>query len=43
MGSLIRKDEDGWYFNADLILLYMIVLIAIIVGAVKAIRWAVES
>ncbi len=40
---MIKRDENGLHVNVDMIMLYLIALIAIVVMAIKAIRWAVES
>lgn len=40
---MIRRDENGWHINADLVLVYLAALIALVVVAIKAIRWAVTS
>lgn len=40
---MIRRDENGLRVDVDLLMLYLIALIAIVVLAIKAIRWAVTS
>ena len=40
---MIRRDENGLHVNFDLVFLYLVLLVMLIVGAIKAIRWAVTS
>ncbi len=40
---MIRRDENGWHVNFDLVFLYLVALIALVILAIKAIRWAVTS
>ena len=40
---MIRRDQNGWYVNFDVLFLYLIALVGLIVIAIKAIRWALES
>jgi hypothetical protein len=41
--SLYRRDENGVHVDVDLVLIYLVTLVVVVVGAIKAIRWAVES
>ena len=40
---MIKRDEHGWHVNVDLVFLYLIAFVAVVVVAIKAIRWAVTS
>ena len=40
---MIKRDENGLHVDVDMILIYLVALIAVVVLAIKAIRWAVES
>jgi hypothetical protein len=39
---MIRRDENGWYVNFDVLFLYLVALIALAVIAIKAFRWALS-
>lgn len=43
MGHLYKRDENGVRVDVDMILLYLVTFIAVVVVAIKAIRWAVTS
>jgi hypothetical protein len=40
---MIRRDKDGLHVNFDVLFLYLVALVMLIVFAIKAIRWAIES
>lgn len=40
---MIRRDKNGLYVNFDVLFLYLIALVALVVVAIKAIRWAATS
>lgn len=40
---MIKRDENGLHVNFDVLFLYLIALVMLVVGAIKAIRWALTS
>jgi len=40
---MIKRDDKGWHVNLDLLLWYLVALIALVIFAIKAIRCAVTS
>jgi hypothetical protein len=40
---MIRRDKNGLHVDLDMVLLYLVALVMVVVFAIKAIRWAVES
>lgn len=41
--SMIKRDENGLTVDLDLVLIYLVAFVAVVVLAIKAIRWAVTS
>jgi hypothetical protein len=43
MGFLVKRDRNGTTVNVDMMLLYLVTFVIVVVGVIKAIRWAVTS
>ena len=39
---MIKRDQNGWYVNLDLVFVYLVLLVGVAAFAIKAIRWAVS-